>query len=147
VAAAVPASDFAGVSVQRMIPPHGLELILGATTDPQFGPVLLFGAGGTLVEVMQDRALVLPPLSRETAKRWMSGTRIYQALLGVRGRAAVDLDALADVLVRFGDFILGSPAVVEADLNPLIAAPDGIVALDARIVLRPTGVPAARGAG
>jgi acetyltransferase len=147
VAAAVPPSDFAGVSVQRMIPPHGLELILGATTDPQFGPVLLFGAGGTLVEVMQDRALILPPLSRETAKRWMAGTRIYQALPGVRGRAAVDLDALADVLVRFGDFILGSPEVVEADLNPLIAAPDGIVALDARIVLRPPGVPAARGAG
>lgn len=136
IAAAVPPADFAGVSVQRMIPAHGLELILGAATDPQFGPVLMFGAGGTLVEVLQDRALVLPPLSRETAKRWMAGTRISKALAGVRGRPGVDLDALADVLVRFGDLMLAGREIVEADINPLIASPDGIVALDARMVLR-----------
>lgn len=116
-----------------------MELILGATTDPQFGPVLMFGAGGTLVEVFQDRALVLPPVTREIALRWMAETKIHKALLGVRGQGAIDLDALADVLVRFSEMILAERLIVEADINPLLATADGIVALDARIVLSPRG--------
>lgn len=136
MASALLPSDFGGVSVQKMIRGKGLELILGATTDPQFGPVLLFGAGGTLVEVFQDRALILPPVTREIALRWIAETKIYKALLGVRGQRAVDLDALADVLVRFSEMIQAEPSIVEADINPLLATADGIVALDARIVLR-----------
>jgi acetyltransferase len=136
IARAVAPSDFGGVSVQRMVSPQGWELILGATTDPQFGPVLLFGAGGTLVEVMQDRALVLPPLSRSVARRWMEGTRIFRALTGARGRLAADLEALAGVLVRFGELVLAHPEVVEIDINPLVASADGVMALDARFVLR-----------
>lgn len=135
IASAVKPADFAGVSVQKMIRGKGLELILGATTDPQFGPILLFGAGGTLVEVFQDRALVLPPVTREIARRWIAETKIHKALLGVRGQRAVDLDALADVLVRFSDMMLAERAIIEADINPLVASAEGIVALDARIVL------------
>jgi acetyltransferase len=139
MASALLPADFGGVSVQKMIRGKGLELILGATTDPQFGPVLMFGAGGTLVEVFQDRALVLPPVTREIALRWMAETKIHKALLGVRGQGAVDLDALADVLVRFSEMILAERLIVEADINPLLATKDGIVALDARIVLSPRG--------
>lgn len=136
IAAAVPAADFGGVSVQRMIPPDGWELILGSTTDSQFGPVLLFGAGGTLVEVMQDRTLALPPLSRDLALRWMEGTRIFRALQGVRGRPPADFEALADTMVRFGDLVLAHRDILEADINPLVASNDGVLALDARLVLQ-----------
>ncbi|MBX7207570.1 MAG: acetate--CoA ligase family protein [Verrucomicrobiaceae bacterium] len=135
IAAAVRPADFAGVSVQKMIRGKGIELILGATTDPQFGPVLLFGAGGTLVEVLQDRALILPPVTREIALRWIAETKIHKALRGVRGQRAVDMDALADVLERFSAMVLAERSIVEADINPLVASPAGIVALDARIVL------------
>jgi acetyltransferase len=137
IADRVPIEAFDGVSVQRMVLKKGIELILGASTDPQFGPVLLFGSGGTLVEVYQDRALALPPLTLCAAKQWMAQTRIHRALLGVRGDAPVDLDALAAVLVRFADLIAGVPEIAEADINPLLATPEGVLALDARIVLRP----------
>lgn len=147
IASAVPAADFGGVSVQKMIRGGGIELILGATTDPQFGPVLLFGTGGTLVEVFQDRALVLPPLTRQIARRWIAETKIHKALLGVRGKPAADLDALADVLVSFSDMMLSERSIIEADINPLIATAGSIIALDARIVLNseagPCTVPAA----
>jgi len=133
---AVSPDDFQGVSVQRMIIAKGYELILGSKTDAQFGPVLLFGSGGTLVEVFQDRALALPPISREMAPRWMAETKIYQALLGIRGRGPVDLDGLTDCLVRFSAMVSAQKEILEVDINPLIASPEGIVALDARIVLR-----------
>ena len=139
MASALPPADFAGVSVQRMVKGRGLELILGASTAPQFGPVLLFGAGGTLVEVFQDRALLLPPVTDAIARRWIAETRIHKALLGVRGQPAVDLDALSEGLVNFSRMILAERSIVEADINPLLASAEGIVALDARIVLRPAG--------
>lgn len=141
VAAAVKAADFNGVTVQKMIRGKGIELILGASTDAQFGPVLLFGAGGTLVEVFEDRALVLPPLSNAIARRWIAETKIHKALLGARGQRAVDLDVLADVLVRFGDMMLAHRAIMEADVNPLLATPDGILALDARMLLKESCAP------
>jgi acetyltransferase len=98
--------------------------------------VLLLGAGGTLVEVMNDRALVLPPLSRAVARRWMEETRIFRALQGVRGVPPADLEALADTLVRFGDLVLAHRDIIEADINPLVASAHGVMALDARLVLR-----------
>ncbi|MDP1589783.1 MAG: acetate--CoA ligase family protein [Prosthecobacter sp.] len=130
------AAAFEGVTVQRMVTRKGAELILGASTDAQFGPVLLFGAGGTLVEVFQDRALVLPPLNRALARRWVEQTKISKVLRGVRDQPAADLEALDDVLVKFARLVQHEPRIVEIDINPLLATPDGIIALDARIVVR-----------
>jgi acetyltransferase len=129
---------FLGVTVQPMIQREGYELILGSSIDPQFGPVLLFGLGGQLVEVLKDRALGLPPLNATLARRLMEQTRIYTALRGVRGRAAIDLDQLAQLLVRFSELIAEQPWIAEADINPLLVSPAQMLALDARIVLHPS---------
>ena len=135
IRAAVPAADFAGVTVQPMVRMKGTELILGCSQDPQFGPVLLFGAGGTLVEVFQDKALELPPLSPLLANKWMQRTRIYRALQGVRGEAAVDLAQLAEILVNFATLVSAVRDIAELDINPIITSSQGIVALDARVLL------------
>jgi acetyltransferase len=127
---------FDGVTVQPMVrASDAYELILGSSTDPQFGPVLLFGLGGQLVEVFCDRSLALPPLNSTLARRMMERTKIYKALGGVRGRAPVDHTALEQILVRFSQLIAEMPRIKEADINPLLASPAGIVALDARVVL------------
>ncbi len=126
---------FLGVTVQPMIKAEGYELIIGSSIDPQFGPVMLFGAGGQLVEVFKDRALALPPLNATLARRMMEGTRILTALKGVRGRAAVDVAALEQLLVRFSQMVVAHPWIKEIDINPLIAAPGRLLALDARVVL------------
>ncbi|MGQ9867043.1 MAG: bifunctional acetate--CoA ligase family protein/GNAT family N-acetyltransferase [Pseudanabaenaceae cyanobacterium] len=127
---------FGGVTVQPMIHTQGYELIVGSSTDPQFGPVLLFGTGGQLVEVFGDRALALPPLNSTLAKRWIERTRIYQALQGVRGRAPVPLEALLQLLVRFSQLVVEQPQIQEIEINPLLADSDRLVALDARVVVR-----------
>jgi len=119
---------------------HGYELILGASPDAQFGPVLLFGSGGQLVEVYKDRALGLPPLTTTLARRMMEQTTIYRALQGVRGRRPVDLEALERLLVRFSELVAEQPAIKEVDINPLLASADGFLALDARVVLHDSTV-------
>ena len=130
------ADDFNGVSVQPMIKlDNGYELIVGSTLDPQFGPVLLFGTGGTLVEVFKDRALGLPPLTTTLARRMIEQTKIHEALKGVRGRDAIDMDLLEKIMVRFGQLIVENRWIKEMDINPLFVDEDQIVALDARIVL------------
>ena len=126
---------FLGVSVQPMVKPEGYELILGSSIDPQFGPVLLFGSGGQLVEVFQDRALGLPPLNTTLARRMMEQTKIFKALQGVRGRAAVDIAGLEELLVRFSELVVEQPWIKEIDINPLLASPERVLALDARVVL------------
>jgi acetyltransferase len=127
---------FRGVTVEPMIDTaDGWELILGCTDDPQFGPVLLFGAGGTMVEVLNDHALGLPPLTATLARRMVERTRIYKALKGVRGRPPVDLDKLDELLVRFSRLIVESPRVKEMEINPLLASPRGFMALDVRASL------------
>ena len=131
---------FDGVTVQPMIDrTDGYELIIGSSMDEQFGPVLLFGSGGQLVEVYKDRALGLPPLNTTLARRMMEQTDIYEALQGVRGRDPVDLDALEAMLVRFSQLVVEQPRVKEIDVNPLLARPGdgGLLALDARVVLHP----------
>jgi len=128
-------SDFLGVTVQPMIKLEGYELILGSSIDPQFGPVLLFGTGGQLVEVFKDRALGLPPLNATLARRMMEQTRIYSALKGVRGRKAVDFAELEEILVRFSYLVAEQRWIKEIDINPLLAGTGRILALDARIVL------------
>jgi acetyltransferase len=135
VAEKVDAEQFGGVTVQPMVKPEGYELILGSSVDPQFGPVLLFGTGGQLVEVYKDRALALPPLNTTLARRLMEQTQIFKALHGVRGRKPVDLAALEGLFVRFSQLLIEQPAIAEVDINPLIASPDHLLALDARIVL------------
>jgi acetyltransferase len=142
VAEKVGPEHFEGVTVQPMVRPRdGYELIIGSSVDPQFGPVLLFGAGGQLVEVFKDRALGLPPLNATLARRMMEQTRILQALKGVRGRAAVDIEALEQLLVRFSRLVVEQPRVAEIDINPLLASPEGLLALDARVVLHDESVP------
>ncbi len=133
---AVGEKHFQGVTVQPMVSlSNGYELILGSSVDPEFGPVLLFGTGGQLVEVFKDNSLALPPLNSTLAKRMMERTKIYQALQGVRGRKSIDLAMLEKVLVRFSNLIAEYPEIKECDINPLLVAPGQIVALDARIVL------------
>lgn len=129
------ADAFGGVTVQPMILEKGVEIILGMTRDPQFGPVLLFGAGGTLVEVLLDRCLALPPINEALARRWMRHTKIFRILEGHRGAKAVDLTAVEQAMVCFARLANGSPRLMEIDINPLLATEAGVMALDARIVL------------
>jgi acetyltransferase len=133
-------SDFLGVTVQPMVRAEGYELILGSSIDSQFGPVILFGGGGQLVEVYKDRAVGLPPLNTTLARRIMERTKIVTALKGVRGRKSVDLAALERLIVRFSYLITEQSWIKEIDINPLLASPDGLLALDARVVLHPVDV-------
>ncbi len=140
VAEKVGAEHFLGVTVQPMIKLDGYEIILGSSIDPQFGPVLLFGTGGQLVEVFKDRALALPPLNTTLARRMMQQTKIYKALQGVRGRKAVNLAALEQLMVRFSQLIAEQRWIKELDINPLLASPEQLLALDARVVLHDLNV-------
>ncbi|MGA9377917.1 MAG: bifunctional acetate--CoA ligase family protein/GNAT family N-acetyltransferase, partial [Phormidium sp.] len=135
VAEKVGAEHFLGVTVQPMLNLEGYEIIIGSSVDPQFGPVLLFGTGGQLVEVFKDRALALPPLNSTLARRMMEQTKIYTALKGVRGRPPVDLAKLEQLLVQFSLLVVEQPWIKEIDINPLLASPDRLIALDARVVL------------
>jgi acetyltransferase len=135
VAAKVGAQHFQGVTVQPMAKLDGYEIIIGSSIDSQFGPVLLFGTGGQLVEVFKDRALALPPLNTTLARRMMEQTRIYTALKGVRGRKPVDMAALEDLMVRFSQLVVEQPWIKEIDINPLLASADRLLALDARVVI------------
>jgi acetyltransferase len=135
VTARVGAEHFQGVTVQPMANLDGYELILGSSLDSQFGPVLLFGMGGQLVEVFKDSSLALPPLNTTLARRMMEQTKIYKALKGVRGRKPVDLEALEQIIVRFSQLIAEQKWIKELDINPLLASPDRLLALDARVVI------------
>jgi acetyltransferase len=132
---------FLGVTVQPMVNLDGYELIIGSSPDAQFGPVLLFGAGGQLVEVFKDRSLALPPLNATLARRMIEQTRIYEALKGVRGRPPVNLAALEELLVRFSQLVVEQPWIAEIDINPLLASPERLIALDARVVVHGKNVP------
>jgi acetyltransferase len=141
VAKKVGKEHFLGVTVQPMIKLEGYELIVGSSIDPQFGPVLLFGTGGQLVEVYKDRALGLPPLNATLARRMMERTKIFTALKGVRGRKAVNIPALEQLLVRFSQLVVEQPWIAEIDINPLLASSERIYALDARVVLHDPKTP------
>jgi acetyltransferase len=127
---------FQGVTVQPMLDlSEAYELIIGSSPDAQFGPVLLFGTGGTMVEVYKDRALALPPLNTTLARRMMERTKVFEALKGIRGRQAVDLDGLEKLLVRFSFLVVEQRWIKEIDINPLLASAEQMIALDARVVL------------
>jgi acetyltransferase len=128
--------DFLGVTVQPMVKlSDAYEIIIGSSIDPQFGPVVLFGMGGSLVEVFKDRALGLPPLNATLARRMMERTKIFEALKGVRGRPPVDLAALEQLLVHFSQLVAEQPWIKELDINPLLASHEGLLALDARVMV------------
>jgi acetyltransferase len=132
----VGAEHFLGVTVQEMVRQDGAyELIVGSIVDPQFGPVLVFGSGGQLVEVFKDRAIALPPLNTTLARRMIEQTQIYKALKGVRGRQAIDLAELEQIMVRFSQLVIEQRWIKEIDINPLQASSDQLIALDARIIL------------
>jgi acetyltransferase len=135
------AEHFEGVTIQPMINWSGYELIVGSSPDPQFGPILLFGMGGQLVEVFKDRALALPPLNTTLARQLIAETKISHALKGVRGRRPIDEEVLAALLVRFSELVAEQPRIAEIDINPLLASPERVIALDARVVLHPSSIP------
>lgn len=135
VAEAAGLEHFQGVTVQRMIKLDGYEFILGSSTDPQFGPVLLFGLGGQLVEVFKDTALAIPPLNSTLALLLMKKIKAYALFKGQRGRPPIDEHQIADILVRFSELIVENPRIKECDINPLLVSPEEIIALDCRVVL------------
>ncbi|MDY7015141.1 MAG: bifunctional acetate--CoA ligase family protein/GNAT family N-acetyltransferase, partial [Cyanobacteriota bacterium] len=137
------AEHFLGVTVQPMLKMANgdYELIVGCSADAQFGPVLLFGTGGSLVEVFKDRSLGLPPLNTTLARRMMEQTKIYKALQGVRGQQSVDLKALEQLLVRFSQLVVEQPWIKEIEINPLLASSTRLIALDARVVLYDRNTP------
>lgn len=130
-----PGADLLGVTLQPMLPRPDFELIVGAKTDPDFGPVLLFGMGGVLTEILRDRAIALPPLNRLLARRMMEETRVFQLLKGFRNRPAANLVLLEEILLGLAQLVIDCPEITELDVNPLIMLEDGACAVDARVVL------------
>lgn len=131
-----PEAELRGVTVQRMVTAvHAVELIVGMQRDPVFGPVILVGMGGVATELFQDRALELPPLNERLARRMLQSLRAWPLLSGYRGRPVVNVDRLIEVLMRFSYLIADLPELREADINPLLATPQEVIALDARVFL------------
>ncbi len=136
IVAKLPGAHITGFTVQPMIRrAHAHELILGMSVDTSFGPLLMFGAGGTAVEVLCDTAHALPPLDLNLARDMMRQTRIWRLLQGYRDRPAADVDAVARCLVRLSYLITQHPQIRELDINPLLADDKGVIALDARVVI------------
>ncbi len=131
-----PAAHILGVSVQAMAPP-GIEVILGMTQDSQFGPVLMFGLGGVMVEVLKDVVFRLVPLTRYDTRQMVREIRGYPILNGYRGHEPADVSALEDSLLKLSKFVEAHPEVNELDLNPVFAYRHGVLAVDARVVLKP----------
>ena len=129
-----PDATLRGFSVQTMARrPDAQELIIGVTTDPVFGPVILFGQGGIAVEVMDDNAIGLPPLNVVLARDMISRTRVARLLAGYRNRPAADIDAICRTLIQVAHLVSDIPEIIELDINPLLADASGVVALDARV--------------
>lgn len=139
-----PGARIDGFTVQQMVSrPGAHELLAGCFLDEVFGPVLMFGQGGTSVEVVRDRAVTLPPLNMNIAGRLIGATRVSRLLAGYRDRPRADLEAIGTVLIKLSQLVIDCPEVAELDINPLLADDHGVIALDARVVVRPatgTGV-------
>ena len=138
----LPTAHLLGFSVQPMVKLEAaIELIAGIADDATFGPVMLFGHGGTAVEVLADTAMALPPLNMALAHDLVSRTRVHKLLAGYRGRPAVDERAIQLTLVQLSQLVVDFPEIVELDINPLLAGPNGIIALDARIGVERPRIP------
>ena len=132
----LPDATIEGISVQKMARP-GVEIIIGVTEDDQFGPVIMFGLGGILVEAIKDVVFRVVPVSAWDSDEMVREIKGFAVLQGYRGQEAVDVSFLAKLITRISGFIEKNPRVKELDINPLIAYGDGAVAVDARIVMKP----------
>jgi acetyltransferase len=144
VKASKPEANILGVTVQSQEQKSICELIVGSKRDPDFGPLILFGAGGVLTEILEDSAVDLPPLNLLLARRLIEKTRVSRVLQGYRNLPPSNLDELAGILVRISQLVTDFPEIVELDINPLLAIPGGFLAVDARLIVEPTDVPAPR---
>ncbi len=134
VKAAVPNAKIEGVSVQAMARP-GVEVIIGMSKDAQFGPVLMFGLGGVLVEILKDVSFRIVPLVKRDAREMVREIKGFPLLQGYRGSEPVDVDNLEAMILKVSEFIEKTPEIKELDLNPVFAYKDGAVAVDARVIL------------
>jgi len=131
---AYPDAKIHGISVQKMAR-SGVEIIIGVSTDAQFGPVIMFGLGGILVEILKDVSFRIVPLTRRDAAEMIREIKGYPVLEGYRGQEAVNTGVLEDFILKLSDFVQQHPEISEIDLNPIFAYSDGAVAVDARIIL------------
>ena len=131
---AYPEAQIEGVSIQPMAPP-GVEVIVGMSKDPQFGPVLMFGLGGILVEVLKDVSFRIVPVTERDAREMIREIKGYPILEGYRGQKPASIPALEKLIVKVSQFVEKNPQIKELDLNPIFAYPDKAVAVDARIIL------------
>ena len=138
---AVPSANIVGVSVQKMAP-AGVEVIIGASKDPQFGHVIMFGLGGVLVELLKDVSLRLVPLTPRDARQMVREIKSLPLLQGFRQYPACDLEKLEQAVLSLSNYLEGHPEIKELDLNPIICYPDSLVAVDARVVLEESAAPA-----
>jgi acyl-CoA synthetase (NDP forming) len=129
-----PKAEIQGVSVQPMAP-SGVEVIVGMSKDPQFGPVLMFGLGGILVEVLKDVSFRIVPVTERDAQEMIREIKGYPILEGYRGQKPASIPALEKLIVKVSQFVEKNPQIKELDLNPIFAYPDKAVAVDARIIL------------
>ncbi len=145
IAKRMPEARLTGFTVQKMVRrPQAHELIIGVSTDSIFGPVILFGRGGTAVEVVADSTTALPPMNMSLARRMIGRTQVYKLLKGYRDRPPADLDAICLTLIQVSQLIVDRPEIIELDINPLFADHQGVLALDARIRIAPAGTSGAR---
>ena len=136
----LPSAQLAGFTVQRMAQrPRAHELIVGVSTDPVFGPVLVFGRGGTAVEVIADSTTALPPLNMSLARHMIARTQVFKLLKGYRDRPPADLNAICLTLIQVSQLVVDRPEIIELDINPLLADEQGVIALDARVRVAPPG--------
>jgi acetyltransferase len=135
-----PDAQILGITVQPMLERTEHELIVGTKKDPDFGPVILFGMGGIMTEILKDRAIALPPLNRLLARRLMEGTRVYRILQGYRNRPAANLELLEEILIRLAQLVMDFPEIEELDINPMILMGDQGLAVDARVIVKPSQV-------
>jgi acetyltransferase len=133
----LPDAELWGCLVQEMVPPGGLEVLVGMTRDPQFGPLVTFGLGGIYVETLKDVTSRIAPFSPEEAKAMLGEIRAHALLDGVRGQPPADKAAAVDALLRVGQLVQDFPEILELDINPLVIYPQGqgTVALDMRLVV------------
>jgi len=139
-----PEAELTGVTIQTMVDRTDYELILGSKKDPLFGPVVLFGMGGIMTEILKDQAIAFPPLNRLLARRLMESTRVYQLLKGYRNRPPADLGRLEEILIGLSQLVIDFPEIAELDINPLILVGDGPCAVDARVIISPSKIASPR---
>jgi acyl-CoA synthetase (NDP forming) len=132
----IPSEAEKKISVQKMADEPIAELIIGMTTDPQFGPALMFGIGGILVELLEDVSFRIAPITEYDAKEMIHEIKGFPMLDGFRGKPKADIDAIVDTLMKISDFVIENEEIFEMDLNPVFIYEDGLVCVDARIILK-----------